>query len=86
LDPGSSAGRGQRADSSGAAATRRIAQLSRGLEDRGISTPFCHEASTCTAGAWFLRFASGISANGTVIVGTADNPTGEFEAYRAVVP
>jgi uncharacterized membrane protein len=68
------------------AATRKIAQLSRVLEDLGVSTPFCHEPSTCTAGAWFLRFASGISADGRVIVGTAVNPNSDSEAYRAVVP
>lgn len=69
-----------------AAANRKIAQLSRVLEERGVSTPLCHEPSTCTAGAWFLRFASGISANGNVIVGTALNPNDAHEAYRAIVP
>lgn len=68
------------------AATRKIAQLSRVLEDRGVSTPFCHELPTCAAGAWFLRFAGGISADGNVIVGTAVNPNSNHEAYRAIVP
>jgi uncharacterized membrane protein len=69
------------------AATRKIAQLSRVLEDGGVSTPFCHDApSTCAAGAWFLRFASGISADGNVIVGTALNPNSNHEAFRAIVP
>lgn len=68
------------------ATTRKIAQLSRVLEDRGVSTPFCHEPSTCGAGAWFLQFASGISADGTAIVGTAVNPNGDSEAFRAIVP
>jgi uncharacterized membrane protein len=68
------------------AATRKIAQLSRVLEDRGVSTPFCHEPSTCAADAWFLRFASGISADGNVIVGTAVNPNSDPEAYRTIVP
>lgn len=68
------------------AATRKIAQLSRVLEDRGVSTPFCHEPPTCAADAWFLQFASGISANGNVIVGTAVNPNSESEAFRAIVP
>jgi hypothetical protein len=63
-----------------------MAQLSRVLEDRGVSTPFCHEPATCPAGAWFLRFASGISANGNVIVGTAVNPNNDSEAFRAIVP
>jgi hypothetical protein len=56
------------------------------LEDRGVSTPLCHDPSTCAAGAWFLRFASGISADGNVIVGTAVNPNTDHEAYRAIVP
>jgi uncharacterized membrane protein len=68
------------------AATRKIAQLSRVLEDGGASTPFCHEPSTCAAGEWFLRFANGISADGNVIVGTALNPNNEHEAFRAIAP
>ena len=67
-------------------AGRKIAQLSQVLEDGGATTPFCHDPSSCTAGSWFLRFANGISANGNVIVGTADNPDGNFEAFRAIVP
>jgi uncharacterized membrane protein len=68
------------------AATRKIAQLSQVLEDGGVSTPFCHHPSSCAPGAWYLRFATGISANGSAIVGTADNPDGNFEAFRAIVP
>lgn len=35
---------------------------------------------------WRLSSASGISADGTVIVGTGYNPASQQEAWRAVVP
>jgi len=68
------------------ASNRKIAQLSQVLEDRGVGTPFCHEPATCAAGTWFLRFATGISSDARVIVGSADNPDNRIEAYRAIVP
>jgi len=35
---------------------------------------------------WTLRYVNGVSADGTVIVGTGINPNGDYEAFRAVVP
>jgi probable HAF family extracellular repeat protein len=35
---------------------------------------------------WRLSSASGISADGTVIIGTGSNPASQHEAWRAVVP
>jgi probable HAF family extracellular repeat protein len=67
-------------------ATRKIEQLSRVLESRGVTTPFCHDPWTCPAGTWFVRFALGISADGKVIVGEVVNPDNRQEAYRAIVP
>jgi probable HAF family extracellular repeat protein len=67
-------------------ADTRIQQLSRVLEARGVSTPFCHNPSTCPAATWFLQFALGLSSNGQVIVGAGVNPDNDLEAYRAVVP
>ena len=67
-------------------ATRKIEQLSRVLENLGVTTPFCHDPSTCPAGTWFLQLALGVSADGNVIVGSGLNPTDAFEAFRAVVP
>lgn len=66
--------------------SQKIQQLSRVLEQRGVSTPFCHDPSRCAAGIWFLQLALGISPDGNVIVGSGQNPDGFTEAYRAVVP
>lgn len=66
-------------------ATRKIEQLSRVLENAGVTTPFCH-AVPCPAGTWFLQLALGISSDGNVIVGFAIDPNGASQAFRAVVP
>jgi probable HAF family extracellular repeat protein len=63
----------------------RIEQLSKVLQNLGVTTPFCHQAP-CPAGTWFLQFALGISSNGNVIVGDAIDPSGNSQAFRAVVP
>ena len=67
-------------------ATRKVEQLSRVLQNLGVSMPFCHDPNTCPAGSWFVQFALGISADAQVIVGAAVNPDNVLEAYRAVVP
>lgn len=64
----------------------KIQQLSRVLEARGVSTPFCHDPRACSAGRWFLQLALGISSNGNVIVGSGLNPNHDTEAYRAIAP
>jgi probable HAF family extracellular repeat protein len=66
-------------------ATGKIEQLSRVLQNAGVTTPFCH-AVPCPAGTWFLQLALGVSANGSVVVGFAIDPNGAAEAYRAVLP
>lgn len=66
-------------------ATRKMEQLSRVLQASGVSTPFCHDPSTCPAGTWYLQLALAVSADGRVIVGTGVNPQDQFEAYRAVM-
>lgn len=66
-------------------ATGKIEQLSRVLQNTGVTTPFCH-AVPCPAGTWFLQLALGISADGSAIVGYAIDPNGAAQAYRAVLP
>lgn len=68
-------------------ANGKIEQLSRVLENLGVSNvQFCHQIP-CPAGTWFIDLAMGISPDGSVIVGTTWDPiTGEEEAFRAVVP
>ena len=66
-------------------------QLSKVLESLlGVNNvQFCHQVP-CPAGTWFIDMALGVSANGTVIVGTTWDPNLPFpnneEAFRAVVP
>ena len=64
--------------------SRNIEQLSRVLQNLGVTTPFCHQVP-CPAGTWFLQFALGISSNGNVIVGDATDPNGNTQAFRAVL-
>src|SRR5215216_3644724 len=66
-------------------ATGRIEQLSKALQNLGVTTPFCHQVP-CPAGTWFLEFALGISSDGNVIVGDAVDPSGNSQAFRAVIP
>lgn len=66
-------------------ATRKMEQLSRILENLGVTdVQFCHQVP-CPAGTWFLQLALGISSDGNVIVGFAQDPNGNLQAYRAVV-
>jgi len=37
-------------------------------------------------GDWWPSIATGISADGTVIIGTAENAVGEYQPFRAVIP
>jgi hypothetical protein len=65
-------------------------QLSKVLQRLlGDKVQFCHQVP-CPAGTWFIDMALGVSANGTVIVGTTYDPNLPFsnnvEAFRAVVP
>ena len=66
-------------------ATGKIEQLSKVLQNLGVTTPFCHQVP-CPAGTWFIQFALGISSDGSVIVGDAIDPNGNSQAFRAVVP
>jgi probable HAF family extracellular repeat protein len=66
-------------------ATGRIEQLSKVLQNQGVTTPFCHQVP-CPAGTWFIQLALGISSNGNVIVGEVQDPSGNSQAFRAVVP
>ena len=63
----------------------KIEQLSKVLQNLGVTTPFCHQIP-CPAGTWFLQFALGISSNSNVIVGDAVDPSGNSQAFRAVLP
>ena len=65
--------------------TGRIEQLSRVLQNLGVTTPFCHQVP-CPSGTWFISLALGISSNGNVIVGDVVDPNGNSQAFRAVVP
>jgi len=65
-------------------ATGKIEQLSRVLQNLGVTIPFCHQVP-CAAGTWFLQLALGISSNGNVIVGDVIDPTGNSQAFRAVM-
>jgi len=65
--------------------TAKMEQLSKSLQAAGVGTPFCHQVP-CAAGTWFLQLALGISADGNTIVGTAVDPDGHYQAYRAVLP
>jgi probable HAF family extracellular repeat protein len=67
------------------AATGKMEQLSSVLQNLGVTTPFC-SAVPCPPGTWFLQLALGISSDGSVIVGFAQDPNGHLQAYRAVVP
>jgi probable HAF family extracellular repeat protein len=66
-------------------ATGKIEQLSKVLQNLGVTTPFCHQMP-CPAGTWFIQFALGISSNGSVIVGDVIDPSGNSQAFRAVIP
>ncbi len=66
-------------------ATGRIEQLSKVLQNQGVTTPFCHQVP-CPAGTWFIQLALGISSNGSVIVGDVIDPDGNSQAFRAVIP
>jgi probable HAF family extracellular repeat protein len=66
-------------------ATGKIEQLSKTLQNLGVMTPFCHQMP-CPAGTWFIQFALGISPNGSVIVGDVIDPSGNSQAFRAVIP
>jgi probable HAF family extracellular repeat protein len=66
-------------------ATGKIEQLSKVLQNLGVSTSFCHQVP-CPDGTWFLQFALGISSDGSVIVGDAIDPSGNSQAFRAVIP
>ncbi len=66
-------------------ATGRIEQLSKVLQNLGVTTPFCHQVP-CPSGTWFISLALGISSNGNVIVGDVIDPSGNSQAFRAVVP
>jgi probable HAF family extracellular repeat protein len=66
-------------------ATGKIEQLSKTLQNLGVTTPFCHQ-EPCPAGTWFIQFALGISSNGSIIVGDVIDPNGNAQAFRAVVP
>lgn len=66
-------------------ATGRMEQLSKTLQTAGVGTPLCHQVP-CAAGTWFLQLALGVSADGGTIVGTAQDPNGNLQAFRAVVP
>jgi probable HAF family extracellular repeat protein len=66
-------------------ATGKMEQLSSVLQNLGVTTPFC-SAVPCPPGTWFLQLALGISSDGSVIVGFAQDPNGHLQAYRAVVP
>gem|GEM_PF-2680308 len=66
-------------------ATGKIEQLSKVLQNLGVTTPFCHQ-EPCPAGTWFIQFALGISPNGSVIVGDVIDPNGNSQAFRAVIP
>jgi probable HAF family extracellular repeat protein len=66
-------------------ATRNIEQLTKVLQNLGVTTPFCHQVP-CPAGTWFLQFALGISSDGSVIIGDAVDPSGNSQAFRAVIP
>ena len=65
-------------------ATGRIEQLSKVLQNLGVTTPFCHQVP-CPAGTWFISLALGISSNGNVIVGDVIDPSGNSQAFRAVL-
>lgn len=65
--------------------TGKMEQLSRTLQSAGVGTPFCHQ-TPCAAGTWFLQLALGVSSDGSAIVGTAQDPNGNLQAYRAIVP
>lgn len=66
-------------------ANRKMEQLSRILEDRGVrNVQFCHRVP-CLAGTWFVQLALGISSDGNVIVGFAQDPDGRLQSYRAVM-
>src|ERR1041384_5905740 len=65
-------------------ATGRIEQLSKVLQNLGVTTPFCHQVP-CPAGTWFISLALGISSNGNVIVGDVVDPDGNSQAFRAVI-
>src|SRR5215216_5271743 len=66
-------------------ATGKIEQLSKTLQNLGVTTPFCHQMP-CPAGTWFIQLALGISSNGSVIVGDVIDPSGNSQAFRAVIP
>jgi probable HAF family extracellular repeat protein len=66
-------------------ATGKIEQLSKVLQNLGLTIPFCHQVP-CPAGTWFIQLALGISPDGSVIVGDVIDPNGNSQAYRAVVP
>jgi uncharacterized membrane protein len=63
----------------------KMEQLSKTLQGLGVGTPFCHQ-TPCAAGTWFLQLALGVSGDGSTIVGTAVDPNGNLQAFRAVVP
>ncbi|HVP13337.1 MAG TPA: PEP-CTERM sorting domain-containing protein [Phycisphaerae bacterium] len=52
---------------------------------RGLQSVLTEELGL-DLGGWTLTYAKGISADGTVIVGTGINPNGDNEAFRAVLP
>jgi len=66
-------------------ATGKIEQVSKTLQNLGVTTPFCHQMP-CPVGTWFIQLALGISSNGSVIVGDVIDPNGNSQAFRAVVP
>jgi probable HAF family extracellular repeat protein len=66
-------------------ATGKIEQLSKTLQNLGVTTPFCHQVP-CPAGTWFIQLALGISSDGSVIVGDVIDPNGNSQAFRAVIP
>ncbi len=65
--------------------TGKMQQLSRLLQNLGVANvQFCNQ-TPCPAGTWFLAIATGVSADGNVIVGVGDDPNGFEQAFRAVL-